>query len=156
MRSFNLVLNTYLLPPAIWWNMYLFTVSDIPVLIMGIAYIRRPCVPPRGRSTSERNLGHGNHSCRCAGGDPGVVNQKTPTTLLLNPDGEFHSFGFTARDAYHDLDAQEAKRWMFFEKFKMTLHSNEVCAPASSCLALAQQHGTAMRNSLEELSTGKL
>lgn len=59
------------------------------------------------------------------GGDPGVVNQKTPTTLLLNPDGEFHSFGFTARDVYHDLDAQEAKRWMFFEKFKMTLHSNE-------------------------------
>ncbi|KAL1424150.1 hypothetical protein MTO96_003648 [Rhipicephalus appendiculatus] len=59
------------------------------------------------------------------GGDPGVVNQKTPTTLLLNPDGEFHSFGFTARDVYHDLDAQEAKQWMFFEKFKMTLHSNE-------------------------------
>ncbi|XP_064465912.1 heat shock 70 kDa protein 12A-like isoform X2 [Ornithodoros turicata] len=59
------------------------------------------------------------------GGDPGIINQKTPTTLLLNPDGEFHSFGFTARDVYHDLDAQEAKRWMFFEKFKMTLHSNE-------------------------------
>ncbi|XP_049267910.1 heat shock 70 kDa protein 12A isoform X2 [Rhipicephalus sanguineus] len=59
------------------------------------------------------------------GGDPGVVNQKTPTTLLLNPDGEFHSFGFTARDVYHDLDAHEAKQWMFFEKFKMTLHSNE-------------------------------
>ncbi|XP_050049304.1 heat shock 70 kDa protein 12A-like isoform X1 [Dermacentor andersoni] len=59
------------------------------------------------------------------GGDPGVVNQKTPTTLLLNPDGEFHSFGFTARDVYHDLDGQEAKQWMFFEKFKMTLHSNE-------------------------------
>lgn len=59
------------------------------------------------------------------GGDPGIVNQKTPTTLLLNPDGEFHSFGFTARDVYHDLDTQEAKRWMFFEKFKMTLHSSE-------------------------------
>ncbi|XP_077498368.1 heat shock 70 kDa protein 12A-like isoform X2 [Amblyomma americanum] len=59
------------------------------------------------------------------GGDPGVVNEKTPTTLLLNPDGEFHSFGYTARDVYHDLDAQEAKRWMFFEKFKMALHSSE-------------------------------
>lgn len=56
------------------------------------------------------------------GGDPGVINQKTPTTLLLNPDGEFHSFGFAARDLYHDLDAKEAKRWFYFEKFKMALH----------------------------------
>lgn len=69
------------------------------------------------------------------GGDPGVVNQKTPTTLLLNPDGEFHSFGFTARDVYHDLDAQEAKRWMFFEKFKMTLHSNENLSRATEIRA---------------------
>ena len=30
------------------------------------------------------------------GGDPGVINQKTPTTLLLKPNGEFHSFGFGA------------------------------------------------------------
>jgi len=28
------------------------------------------------------------------GGDPGLVNQKTPTCLLLEPDGTFHSFGF--------------------------------------------------------------
>lgn len=59
------------------------------------------------------------------GGDPGVPNQKTPTTLLLTPGGEFHSFGFTARDFYHDLDGEEAKRWLYFEKFKMTLHNNE-------------------------------
>lgn len=63
---------------------------------------------------------------RWEGGDPGIVNQKTPTTLLLQPDGTFHSFGFTARDFYHDLDAQEAKRWLYFEKFKMTLHHNAV------------------------------
>lgn len=69
------------------------------------------------------------------GGDPGIINQKTPTTLLLNPDGEFHSFGFTARDVYHDLDAQEAKRWMFFEKFKMTLHSNEDLSRDTEILA---------------------
>ena len=31
------------------------------------------------------------------GGDPGVINQKTPTCLLCDPDGKFHSFGFTAR-----------------------------------------------------------
>jgi hypothetical protein len=35
-------------------------------------------------------------------------NQKTPTVLLLSPDGEFHSFGFTARDFYHDMDS----RWI--------------------------------------------
>jgi len=58
------------------------------------------------------------------GGDPGVINQKTPTTLLLSPEGDFHSFGFTARDFYHDLDNKEAKRWLYFEKFKMALHYN--------------------------------
>ena len=60
------------------------------------------------------------------GGDPGVVNQKTPTTLLLTPEGDFHSFGFSARDFYHDLTPKEAKRWMYFEKFKMALHYNAV------------------------------
>jgi hypothetical protein len=34
-------------------------------------------------------------------------NQKTPTVLLLSPDGEFHSFGFTARDFYHDMDSRQ-------------------------------------------------
>ncbi|ELT91702.1 hypothetical protein CAPTEDRAFT_166803 [Capitella teleta] len=56
------------------------------------------------------------------GGDPGVINQKTPTSLLLTPEGKFHSFGFSARDNFHDLDPQEAKKWLYFEKFKMTLH----------------------------------
>ena len=60
------------------------------------------------------------------GGDPGVINQKTPTTLLLDPNGKFHSFGFSARDFFHDLDVQEAKKWMYFEKFKMTLHYSAV------------------------------
>lgn len=63
---------------------------------------------------------------RWEGGDPGIVNQKTPTTLLLSPEGKFHSFGFAARDFYHDLDPQEAKKWLYFEKFKMTLHHNAV------------------------------
>ena len=63
------------------------------------------------------------------GGDPGVSNQKTPTTLLLRPNGEFHSFGFGARDHYHDLEEVEAKRWYYFEKFKMSLHSSHVSEP---------------------------
>ncbi|NXK83914.1 HS12B protein, partial [Amazona guildingii] len=57
------------------------------------------------------------------GGDPGVANQKTPTSLLLTPDGAFHSFGYTARDYYHDLDPEEAREWLYFEKFKMKIHS---------------------------------
>ena len=60
------------------------------------------------------------------GGDPGVNNQKIPTTLLLKSDGSFHSFGYGARDFYHDLEPAEAKKWLYFEKFKMSLHSSEV------------------------------
>ncbi len=60
------------------------------------------------------------------GDDPGLNNQKTPTILLLDPERKFHSFGFGARDAYHDLREREAHRWYFFDKFKMVLHHNKV------------------------------
>nr|XP_036866989.1 heat shock 70 kDa protein 12A [Manis javanica] len=59
---------------------------------------------------------------RWEGGDPGVSNQKTPTTILLTPERKFHSFGYAARDFYHDLDPTEAKQWLYLEKFKMKLH----------------------------------
>ncbi|XP_062849355.1 heat shock 70 kDa protein 12B [Trichomycterus rosablanca] len=61
---------------------------------------------------------------RWEGGDPGVANQKSPTCLLLTPEMRFHSFGFAARDSYHDLDPEEARRWLYFDKFKMKIHSN--------------------------------
>nr|XP_057913268.1 heat shock 70 kDa protein 12A isoform X3 [Doryrhamphus excisus] len=60
---------------------------------------------------------------RWEGGDPGVSNQKTPTTILLTPDRKFHSFGYAARDFYHDLDPGESKHWLYLEKFKMKLHT---------------------------------
>ena len=60
------------------------------------------------------------------GDDPGLSNQKTPTILLLTPTQQFHSFGFSARDFYHDLDQNEARRWYYFDKFKMILHHNKV------------------------------
>lgn len=60
------------------------------------------------------------------GDDPGLSNQKTPTILLLSPTLQFHSFGFSARDFYHDLDQNEARRWYYFDKFKMILHHNKV------------------------------
>lgn len=63
---------------------------------------------------------------RWEGGDPGVANQKTPTTILLTPERKFHSFGYAARDFYHDLDPNESKHWLYFEKFKMKLHTTGV------------------------------
>ncbi|XP_061141487.1 heat shock 70 kDa protein 12A isoform X6 [Syngnathus typhle] len=60
---------------------------------------------------------------RWEGGDPGVSNQKTPTTILLTPDRKFHSFGYAARDFYHDLEPSESKHWLYLEKFKMKLHT---------------------------------
>uniref|UniRef100_A0AAZ3REP1 Heat shock 70 kDa protein 12A n=1 Tax=Oncorhynchus tshawytscha TaxID=74940 RepID=A0AAZ3REP1_ONCTS len=63
---------------------------------------------------------------RWEGGDPGVSNQKTPTTILLTPDRKFHSFGYAARDFYHDLDPTESKHWLYLEKFKMKLHTTNL------------------------------
>ena len=60
------------------------------------------------------------------GGDPGIPNAKTPTVLLLNPSHQFHSFGYSARDFYHDLPAREARQWFYFDKFKMTLHHQKL------------------------------
>ena len=59
-------------------------------------------------------------------GQYGAMNHKIPTILLLDECGAFHSFGFEAREAYHDLDEAESKRWFYFEKFKMELHSRKV------------------------------
>ncbi|XP_072112901.1 heat shock 70 kDa protein 12B-like isoform X2 [Mobula birostris] len=61
---------------------------------------------------------------RWEGGDPGVANQKSPTCLLLTPEGSFHSVGYTARDFYHSLDPGEASEWLYFDKFKMKIHTS--------------------------------
>lgn len=53
---------------------------------------------------------------------------KIPTILLLNEKGRFHSFGHEAREAYHNLDENEAKNWFYFEKFKLELHTRKVYA----------------------------
>lgn len=58
-----------------------------------------------------------------------MSNQKTPTTILLTPERRFHSFGYAARDFYHDLDPNEAKQWLYLEKFKMKLHTTGVSEP---------------------------
>lgn len=73
---------------------------------------------------------------RWEGGDPGVSNQKTPTTILLTPDRKFHSFGYAARDFYHDLDPSESKQWLYLEKFKMKLHTTAVRTHTHTLLTL--------------------
>ena len=55
--------------------------------------------------------------------------EKVPTALLLKPDGTFDSFGFKARRRYNEIvdsipDGQNT--WMYFERFKMNLHSKPV------------------------------
>ena len=52
---------------------------------------------------------------------------KTPTCLLLYPDGTMHSFGREALTHYSLLteDGQD-KDWYFFTQFKMALHQEEV------------------------------
>ncbi|WAR20728.1 HS12A-like protein [Mya arenaria] len=57
-------------------------------------------------------------------GEPGIFDQKIPTTILLTPEGQFHSFGFQARDFYNDLDPKDATKWMYFDKFKMMLYND--------------------------------
>ena len=54
-----------------------------------------------------------------------------PTVLLLTGDGQFHSFGFEAQHYYHDMDEYDAPNWLYFEKFKMELHSRKVRATST-------------------------
>ena len=57
-----------------------------------------------------------------------LMSLKTPTCVLLDPNDEFHSFGFAAENKYISLaEDQKNKGWKLFRQFKMLLHSNEVC-----------------------------
>ena len=60
-------------------------------------------------------------------GQVGVPSHKIPTILLLDEREQFYAFGYDARDAYHDMSEEESQRWLYFEKFKMELHSRKVC-----------------------------
>ena len=63
---------------------------------------------------------------RWAGQEPGLLNHKTLSALLLTPDARFHSFGLAARNHFHNLLPIEARHWLYFERFKMTLHHCKV------------------------------
>ncbi|GLH16828.1 Heat shock 70 kDa protein 12A, partial [Gryllus bimaculatus] len=67
---------------------------------------------------------------------------------------KLYSFGFAARDFFHDLEIQEAKRWLFFDKFKMALHHDQAAngrsLPALAVFAHALRH--LKEQALRELS----
>lgn len=61
-----------------------------------------------------------------AGGD-GLMSWKTPTTLLLNTDDSFNSFGYEAEEEYNDsIENDEHHDYHYFRRFKMMLHDKMV------------------------------
>lgn len=60
---------------------------------------------------------------RSSGSHLGLQSYKLPTVLLLRKNGDFHSFGYDARETYADMDQAESLQFLYFEKFKMELHS---------------------------------
>lgn len=59
-------------------------------------------------------------------GQVGSPSHKIPTILLMDEREQFHSFGYDAREAYHDMTEEESRKMLYFEKFKMELHSRKV------------------------------
>ncbi|XP_052784688.1 heat shock 70 kDa protein 12A-like [Mya arenaria] len=67
-----------------------------------------------------------NSTWYAGGGSSKLMSLKTPTSVLLNPEGQFDSFGFEAEDKYAGLaEDDEHHDWKLFRRFKMVLHSNE-------------------------------
>ncbi|XP_052218752.1 heat shock 70 kDa protein 12B-like isoform X3 [Dreissena polymorpha] len=65
-------------------------------------------------------------------GSAKLISLKTPTSVLLNKDGEFDSFGFDAEDKYSSLAEDEKHHgWRLFRRFKMVLHSQQIWRSAT-------------------------
>lgn len=57
----------------------------------------------------------------------GRVSLKTSTSVLFEPTGKFHSFGYEAEEKYLTLvDEKEQLNWFYFSRFKMMLYNNKV------------------------------
>ncbi|XP_064601146.1 heat shock 70 kDa protein 12B-like [Liolophura sinensis] len=51
---------------------------------------------------------------------------KTPTSVLFDPYGHFHSFGYEAETKYSQVAKnKEEKNWLLFRRFKMSLYKSE-------------------------------
>lgn len=52
---------------------------------------------------------------------------QAPTTVLMDPEKKFHSFGFEAEAKYKTLTLKtEHTDWFYFRHFKMKLHHEKV------------------------------
>ena len=58
----------------------------------------------------------------------GMTYSKTPTALLLTEKGELHKFGHAAVEMYakQAISKTDCKKLLYFDKFKLLLHSKEV------------------------------
>ena len=58
----------------------------------------------------------------------GMAYGKAPTALLLTEKGEFHKFGYEAVQTYwrQAISKQDCKKILYFDKFKLLLHSEKV------------------------------
>ena len=69
---------------------------------------------------------------RAWGHDQGTATLKTPTSLLLHPDGNFNSFRYEAEEKYANFLDGEDRDYLYFKHFKMALHKSEVMLIHSS------------------------
>ncbi|XP_052808425.1 heat shock 70 kDa protein 12B-like isoform X2 [Mya arenaria] len=59
-------------------------------------------------------------------GGRSLVSLKTPTCVLLDPNGKFHSFGYEAENHYASLAEDENHyEWYYFRRFKMMLQDDK-------------------------------
>lgn len=92
---------------------------DFGTTYSGYAYIFRDELDKANNSSEKRNVIYKHWQ---SGSDAGICSRKTPTCLLLNPKGEFDSFGYPAEGKYYNLMNDDAHHgWKFFKRFKMIL-----------------------------------
>lgn len=60
-------------------------------------------------------------------GSGGLVSLKTPTCVLFDQTGKFHSFGYDAEENYSNLALEDKHHdWFYFSRFKMMLYNTKV------------------------------
>ena len=87
----------------------------------------------------------------------GISYSKTPTALLLTEKGELHKFGHAAVETYgkQAMSPKDSKKLLYFEKFKLLLHSQKVSVFLSSNRFLLVECCTCFRSDRAALSSLK-
>ncbi|XP_053400255.1 heat shock 70 kDa protein 12B-like [Mercenaria mercenaria] len=84
-----------------------------------------------------------------------LTTEKTPTCLLLKPDGTFDAFGYDAESRYRELaDNNDHMHYYFFRHFKMSLFKQLGRAGTKKeqlTIALEPVHGVQDQNTLREV-----